>query len=126
MQEAILNNAPQSASYDINGEVLSVKAVLINARLGYLPGAMENISQPKNGPGPITTHGMPYMLGAFGIAMVAIFSLVAILRIWRSKNVQIERIAEDDEESISMASYRDDTQAGLEVSTYHEGNEEEL
>lgn len=120
LQEATLNNAPRSVSYDNNGEPLFIKAVHINARLGYLSGAMENIPQ-KNGVGSITTLGMPWLLGSAGIAIIIIFGLVAFMRRRRRGYVHakhMERIVEEEDDSFSMGSYRDDAEVGLEVRSF--------
>eukprot|EP00571_Detonula_confervacea_P003463 CAMPEP_0172329022 /NCGR_PEP_ID=MMETSP1058-20130122/60661_1 /TAXON_ID=83371 /ORGANISM="Detonula confervacea, Strain CCMP 353" /LENGTH=871 /DNA_ID=CAMNT_0013046167 /DNA_START=25 /DNA_END=2640 /DNA_ORIENTATION=- len=129
LQEAALNNAPRSVSYNDDGEVLFINAVHINARLGYLPGVMENVSQTSNtGSSVTTTLGMPWLLGSLCIAIIVIFSLVAFVRRRRMRYAhgkQMARIAEDEDDSFSMGSYRDDAEVGLEVRSYHHDDNED-
>ena len=97
-----------------------VMAAHINARQGYLSAMMDNISRPPpkhyvggSGSRAIapTVLSMPWLLGA-ALCVAAVVVLVLIVRRRRRKKYsqrkQLERMAEDEEDSFSVGSYRDD------------------
>jgi len=124
--EAETNHAPISfvsnesdGRMDEGGSRL-VKAVHVNARIGYLPHVMDTVvSHPSNsahslfgGGGASTTKSMPFLLGTLGIAIFVLLVLVGLVRRRRKRNMyarqRLESIAEDEADSFSAGSYRDD------------------
>lgn len=113
MQEAEANHAPISfiEQNARGGDV--VRAVYLNARIGYLSHMMETIAHPENGSGwgAPTTKSLPFLLGSLASAIFFLLILVGLVRRRRKRLMQarqrLEGIGEAESDSFSVNSYSD-------------------
>jgi len=102
LDEAEINNTPRSV--DESSQI--VRAVHLNARIGFLPHAMESVSR---GSGSME-QSLPWLLGPLSVLVFALLGIVVLVR-WRRRRLyaqrELERISEE-EDSFSVGSYRDD------------------
>lgn len=109
LQEAAVNNAPTIVSED--GK--HIKAVHINARLGFMPEVMASVPHPRHGgltPTALSDLSMPWLLGALGATVFATLGVLALVRRKR-RYAQRRRLSQqiaEEEDSFSVSSYRDD------------------
>ena len=134
LQDAIASNAPKSVDGD------HIKAVHINARLGYIPSVMESVSNEeaeledaervtatRDTPNQISSTSslsMTWLLGTLCIAMILVLVLVALVRRRRQHRRRdfIARVAQE-EDSFSVGSYRDDAETGVEMANEEDDDE---
>lgn len=115
LQEAAINKAPMSKSEDGS----RIRAIHVNARLEYLPAAMDTVVHPDRNSSnglAVTSSSMPIFLGAVAVAIVAILALVALVKSRRRKYADMKRVdhmMEEVEDGFSVGSeYRDDPDEG--------------
>jgi len=106
VKEEISEDTPMSYTGD------EIRAVHLNARLGYLPGLMSTVARTGNDNGnpsfAPTEQSMPWLLGTLSIAIVVILLAVLVRRRQLQKRRFMEHV-EEAEDGLSLgSSYRDD------------------